>query len=105
WHPLMNRLTIGDVPLADAGGAIARLLQEFGNGDLLGRHRPTLAEDWLTTREERRSRGAADHLGVKAGESYPLAGQLVEPRRRKLRRAVAAEVAVALIVGENDQDV
>jgi hypothetical protein len=50
-------------------------------------------------------RSAERTTAVEVGEARPLAGHLVKPRRLELRVAITAEVAVAEIVGINDDDV
>src|SRR5205814_579163 len=44
-------------------------------------------------------------IGIEAGEAYPASGQLIEDWRPDVLAAVTAEVAVAQVVGEQEDDV
>ena len=111
---------VAEVPLADAGGGVALGLESLGQRDLVGRqpaggvgeqhaarcrwHMP--AADRQPAGEQRRPARRAD-LGrrVELREPHALGGHAVEVRRADGRVAVAAEVAVAEVVGEDDDDV
>ncbi len=51
------------------------------------------------------SRGAAHDLGVKAREARPLGGEPIQAGRANGRRTETTEVTVALVVGEDDEEV
>ena len=64
--------------------------------------------DRILPRHQRCSRRRAGRLDQKLRQPQPLAGQLVEARRRRapqLSTAIGAEVAVPHVVGENEDDV
>jgi hypothetical protein len=107
-----------EMPLADVGGRVAARLERLCERDLSG------GQSALGVREEdppvpghaaarrvatRQERGPARRTDLRAGvevrEAHALGGHPVEVRRADRRAAVAAEVAVALVVGQDDDDV
>src|SRR5262245_16800749 len=110
------------MPLADDAGAVPTRLQQLGDRDLI--RRETLrrvvakyfrcgaarlavhpAPDREAAGEQRRSTRRADWLNVEVGPLLALGGHRVETRRPDVRTAERSEVAVAEIVGEDDDDV
>ncbi len=107
---------VAEVPFAKAGGGVALLLQMVGDG-VLGRvqadgrsgkeHALVHAHPFrIAAGEQCRPRRRADRRGDhEAGEPAPFSGEPVEMRRADRLRAKAPEVAVALVIGEDDDDV
>ena len=103
------------VPFAHHGGAVALRLERFGERDLLRRqaglavgteHVAHPRADGVAAREEGCAGGGAGRGGrVELGEAHAFGGHLVEVRRANRRVAVARQVAVAEIVGEEDDEV
>ena len=104
-HPVDDGLAVGYVPLADAGGLVAGLLHEFPKGDLARGHPPPFAPAGVAPREQGRTGGPAHGLGIEGSEERALLGQLVEPGSLVGLAPVAGEVPVALVIGEDDDDV
>ena len=50
-------------------------------------------------------RGADGRAGIGIGESHAVGGQAIEIRRFDLLLAVAAEVAVAEVIGQDEDDI
>ena len=110
-----ERRAVAEVPLADHAGRVALLLQELGQGLLLrvepvasgGAQRAEDADPLrVAPRQERGSRRAADRLGhVEVREAHALGGEPVQVRRLEALRAVAPDVGVALVIGEDEHDV
>jgi hypothetical protein len=109
------------VPLADHPGAVARLLQELGDGDVVVQQvsgvggsalRRGLGGDEITDArfvrmqagDERGARRTATRGRIDLLESRAGPGETVEVRRRDLA-AVAAEIRVAEVVGQDDEHV
>src|SRR5581483_11642410 len=90
---------------------VARPLQQLGDSGVLRpqRHLGVAADVAVTGVESRHQgaprRGADGAAGVAGGELDPVGGELVEVRRLDLRLSVAAEVAVAEVVGEDEYDI
>jgi hypothetical protein len=113
------------VPLAEKRGRVAVLLQRFGQRDLFERQvvehpgrehflRPAVAGDpvgdagprgVLPGQQARPRRRADVARGVGTGEFHPLSRQAVEVGRLVERASVAAEVAPAHVVDEDDDEV
>ena len=109
------------VPLADHPRAVARLLQELGDGDIVVQQvsgvsgaafRRGLGGDEITDArfvrvqagDERRARRTATRGRVDLLETRAGPGETIEIRRGDLA-AVAAEIRVAEIVGQDDEHV
>ena len=100
------------VPFAEARGAIAAGAQRFGQGDLVPphrllavRHAPHAAPQRVAARQQSRSRGRAKRIDVEPLELHAGLGQGVDVGRLQVGIAVQAEIAVALIVRHDQQDV
>jgi hypothetical protein len=105
-----------EMPLAKTGGGVALLLEMIGDGVLIriqpgGRgwkEHMLMQTDALRIaageqcRTRRRANRGGDH---EAGEFAPLPGQPVDVGRADGGRAETAEVAIALIVGKDDDEV
>ena len=81
-------------------GVVAKHLRRAAAGDAVH-----AAADRQAAGEQRRPARRAHRLDVEAGPLLPLGGHRVEPRRADVRAAERAEVAVAQVVGEDDDDV
>ena len=103
-------------PLADDARSVARAFENLRDGHvLLSQRYPLAAPPHVATdvcvplmqpRHQAGARGGADGGGrVELCEAQPLARHAVEVRRPDELLAVAAEVAVAQVVGENQDDV
>ena len=109
------------VPLADHPGAVARLLQELGDGDVVveqvsgvsgAAFRRGLGGDEITDArfvrmqagDERRARRTATRGRIDFLESRAGSGETIEVRRRNLA-AVGAKIRVAEVVGQDDEHV
>ena len=115
--PLLVKERQPDVPLAEHRRFVADLPQHRRKCEPIVRDQAGSAragEDAAVVESERHPPGEqavpcrrADRRGaVGVGEPHPLLGQPVDMRRRDLRlRVVAADVPVAEIVGEDQQDV
>ncbi len=106
---------VAEVPLAEDAARVALLAEELGDGfspagEAVRRPGHQGVEDGdavrIAAREEGGAGGAADGLGdVKAGEPEALGGHAVDMRGVDVGRSVAPEVAVAQVVGQDDDDV
>ena len=106
---------VTQVPFADHLRGIAERLEQIGDGDFVGVQANVgarseyagHAQTWLIAACHQRSpRGRADAVGgVEAREADALCGQAVDGGTLDVRRAVAAQVLVALIVGEDQHHV
>src|SRR5262249_33779156 len=79
-----------------------------GDADLAGRVECPFQADAIgvAAGQQRGPRGTADGLrDVEVGEAHAVASHLVENRRAEVLRSVAAQVAVALVVSEDEDDV
>src|SRR5699024_11945930 len=103
------------MPFADGGGQVAELAQRVGERrDVLGDERAVgPAQDggaqrgtpWVPAREEGISAGCAygrRRMGIR--EPVPPGGQPVEDGRGERGRAVAREVGVTQVVGDDEDD-
>ena len=105
-----------EMPLADASGDVARPLEQRGErqASLFDQQR-VVGPDRAVARpgapaiaasQQVVAAGRADRRRrVPLGESHPFPRQPVDVRRPDLRRAIAADIAVAEVVGENNDDV
>src|SRR5262245_46670505 len=103
------------VPFADDGGDVAQALEDVGDRDLAGAddgwvrgEEHGLDADALVmpAGEEGGTRAGADRAaGVKAGEANAFLRHAVDVRRLEPRGAVAANVGVAEVVREDEDDV
>ena len=105
--------TLRDVDLADHRGGIAGVLEHFRQQDLLlvnVREDVLLVAvlcnaDGIASGEEGRSRGPAYGLGVEIRELHALGGHAVDAGRPEVGRPEDTEVAIALVIGEHDDEV
>ena len=100
------------VPLAEGGGGVAGGLERFGNRGFVQveafaarRGAVDAAADVVPAGQEFGPRGRTDRADEEAVQACPAAGQRVETRRGKVRVAVDAQVAPALVVGDDEEDV
>ena len=113
---------VAEMPLADHPRGVALRLQQLGDRDLVGRQTSggigakhprsigaVTAVHAVAHRqpagEERRPARRTHRLDVERRPFLALGRHPVEPRRLDHRRAEGAEVAVAEVVGKNDDDV
>lgn len=104
-----------DVPLSSHARLVSLCFEDFGKGDFIERHRGmgdeavvvccSLGAHGIAAGKEGRACGSADGLGIEAGELHSLLGHLVDPRRPDVGGAIAAEVLVALVIGQDDDEV
>lgn len=103
------------MPFAEAGGGITLPLEQTDQRRLRRineqrRHRgcrpPDVLAEWIRAREQRIARRGADRRDrVRIGEAPALAGKPVDVRRLHVRRAVADEVAIAEVIGKDEDNV
>ncbi len=102
---------VAQAPLADEAGGIPRLLELLGDGNIL---RPQIrlrvaaneAAAGVQTGHQHAAGGGADGgAGIELGEPDALRRHPVQVRRPNRGMPVAAEIAVAEIVREDDDDV
>ena len=107
---------VSEMPLAYDAGSVALLLEQLGKRNFARMQprvrvrkkdaAPKTHPHRMAPREQRRPRRSADRRGdVEICEARPFTGHAVEVRRTKLRRPIDADVAIALIVGKDDDDV
>jgi hypothetical protein len=106
------------MPFADQGGVVADLAQRVGQG----RHggiEPTpgiggvRANDTghthpirIPSGEQGGARGRADRaIGAHGGEEHPFGGEAVEMRGPQIRLSVGGNIAVTVVVGQDQQEV
>ena len=109
---LPGRARRAEPPFADHRGAIARRPQHLGDRDVFGPQRNVLAVaanpgvTGVQPGHQRRPRRRADRAArVVLREPDAFAREPIERRRLEPRLPVGAEIAVAEIVGLNQQDV
>ncbi|MDB6065803.1 MAG: hypothetical protein JWR26_2011 [Pedosphaera sp.] len=99
-----------EAPDAECAGVIAGLFEEFGEGEVVGFERDgAFATDagvaGVFAGQERGARGSGcGTASVEAGEAQAFRGECVDVGRPDLGLAVAAEVAVAEVIGEDEED-
>ena len=103
-----------EVPLPDEAGTVAQSLQHAGQGGLVrtdgqgrvGRQYAHVAPPGVLARQQGVARGRGGRgRGVGVREAHAPGGQAVEGRRADERGAVAAQVGVAHVVGQDADDV
>src|SRR5262245_16952871 len=108
---MSRRARLAQAPLANKARHITERLEQTGDGDvLLAQRDKRVAADGavagVLAGHEGAAAGSADGAaGVKLRELHPRGGQLVDVRRLDLVLAIAAEVAIAQIVGKDEDDV
>jgi hypothetical protein len=100
------------VPLAEAAGGVAGRLERFGDRPLVeveplqpGRDAAHAAARVPAAGEQLGPRRRADRLHEEALEAGAVLRQRVDVRRAQVGVAVEAQIAPALVVGEDDDDV
>src|SRR5687767_11103201 len=100
------------VPLPERSGRITGCLEGIGNGPFVeiqplsaGGDTADSASGVVPASEKLRSRWGAHRAHVEVFEQSTFAPDGVDVWRREISVAVEAEVAPALIVGQNDQDI
>ncbi len=107
------RARVPERPLAHSPGAVARLLQHLRDGevvrsqpDVVGEVVPDAVVAVVHPRHEAAARGGTDgRARVGLGEPQALGGQPIEVRRLDLLLPVGAEITVAEVVGQDEDDV
>ena len=104
-----------EVPLADSGGGVAGFFEHLGQGELLGtndhggiagRHIRAGTAEGIFAGEESIARGrGGGGAGVGIGEARSVGGKAVDVGCFHPVGSVAGEVAIAYIVGHDDQHV
>ena len=117
---LVLRLAVGlgaKVPFAEDRGGVAGVAQHLGHGDFLRRQRDGRpldrnqrqpGADGIAPRHQGCARRRAGGLDQELRQPQTFGGELVDARRRRpaqLPAAVDPDVAVADVVGENEQDI
>ena len=107
-----HRRVVAQVPLAEDAGSIAGAGEHLGQGDFVGVHqRPAqVGVDHagaivVAAGQQAGSRRRTDRRDIEVLEPDALPGERVEVRRLDLGVAVNTQVAEALIVGDDHQDV
>ncbi len=102
---------LAEAPLADYPGGVAGLFQQLGDGYIRRpkRHAGVAADQRVARMQaghQAAARRSADRAsGVVIGEAHPLGGKLIDIRRFDCLLPVAAQVAVAQIVGQNENNI
>ena len=103
---------VTEVPLAKVPGAVASTGERVGEGPLVGaQQRPTAdgvpnaGAIAVVAGEKAGAGGGAGGADVVVGEAHGLLVEAIEAGRADCIVAVAAQVAVALVVGEDEDDV
>jgi hypothetical protein len=106
------RRFIAQVPFAEDASSISRVLQHLRQRDGIGRQSFALEDrmrdaipELVTSREQRRARGRASGTHIEVCESNALTVELIQVWRPEHRIPVAAQVAVTLIVGDDEDDI
>jgi len=104
------------MPFADASRRVAVRPQQFRDGQLIGMNAPFRVRPLhpgfhpdpagVTAGEQSRAGRAADRgRRVIVCEAHPLRRHGIDPRRGEFRRAVAAQVIVALVVDQDKDNI
>ena len=104
-----------EVPLADDGGPVASFLHEVGQGESVsiddevsvrGRDSGSLLTEGVIAGEQGVAGGCACGGGtVSTGEELASGGEFIDVRCFESGRSVTGEIAVAQVVGHDDDDV
>jgi hypothetical protein len=102
-------VVVAQVPLAEDAGPVAPLAEHLRKGYLVGVHHRAAEERVddagtivVPAGHEAGPGGGADGGDVELGEANPFPGQAVEVGRLQDGVAVAGEIPVALVVGDDD---
>lgn len=102
------------MPFADLHGGISSRLEHLRNRDLVRvqavlRTRPRIEgvanPGMVTPRHQLRPGWPTKGRGIEAGKADALRRHLVDVGRLDVRRSVTTKVAVALVIGEDEDDV
>ena len=101
------------MPLAEEGGSVTSAFEHFGHREFLRmRHRVEAFQisgfadaDGIGAGHQRGTGNAADGLRVKSLEHQPARRHAIQVRGFDRLGAEASEVLVALVIGEDDDDV
>ena len=103
---------VAEVPLAEVASAVARASECVGEGPLVGAQQRAAADGVpdasavaVVAGEEAGAGGGAGGADVVVGEAHGVLVEAVEARRADRAVAVTAQVAVTLVVGEDEDDV
>ena len=106
------RVVIAQVPFAEHAGAVAGRLEHLGHRDFVGAHQraahdrvPHAGASGVAARHQRTTAGRAGGVDVEVGEPNALAVELVHVGRLDHRVSVSGQVAVALVVGNHQDNV
>ena len=104
-----------EMPLPDSGRGVARLAEQVGQGELFGaddkgsvtlRHARAGSAERIFACEQTVARGCAcGGRGIGVGEACSACRELVYVGRFHTLGAVSAQVAIAEVVGQEDDDV
>ena len=107
-----HRGIVAQVPLAEDAGSIAGRGEDFGERDFVGVHQgpaqvgiDDAGAEVVSPGEQTGARRRADGRDIEVLEPDALARELVEMRRLDLGVAVNAQIAEALVVGHDEQDI
>ncbi len=107
-----HRVVVAQVPLAENAGLISGFREHLGSGHLARIHHRAAEECVddasavvVAARHEARPRGRAHRANLELRELHAFAGDAVHGRGVEVRIAVQGEVAIALIVGNDEYDV
>jgi len=105
-------MVVADVPLAELAGPVAAGAKDVAKGrDAATQERASAGDvhgpvaEAVDARKQLAPRGRAHRGDVEVGQTHALGVQRVEVRRLQDRVAVTGEVAVPLVVGDDDDDV
>ena len=103
---------VAEVPLTKVPGAVASASERVGEGPLVGAQQRAAADGVpdagaiaVVAGEKAGAGGGAGGADVVVGEAHGVLVEAVEAGRADCAVAVAAQVAVALVVGEDEDDV
>ena len=108
--PRIGGVFVSQMPLAHCSRGVAALLQHAGDGGTILRkkaavHRYPHSLRPATGKQARARRSAHRRVGVPVGEARSRGGQTVEMGGAQIPRALAPQVAEAMIVGQNYDEV
>ena len=103
---------VAEVPLAEDAGPIAGLLQLLRQGGRTESHAFTLQDgvgdavlELMASGQQSAARRGAGRRDLEVGEADALAAELVQVRGLEDRVTVGSDIAVTLVIGEDEKDV
>ena len=103
---------VAEVPLAEDTGAITGLLQLLGQRGGAQGHPLTFQDgvgdavlEFMPSGQQRAARRSAGRRDLEVGEADALATELIQVRGLEDRVPVGADVAVTLVIGQDEQDI